>query len=138
VPSCYRRQACALGRKTSSDPSSSASCKLQRRSGNEREGDPGPRGPSKKRPHRNGDPHVVLVNTLFWKILVTRVNRKMCRVEYGRNNVRALETRCPPPTPQNPHAREKINICSTRKIMPPPATRTTATRMSPAEQLPHE
>src|SRR5262245_37156612 len=28
---------------------------------------------SKKRPYRNGDPHVVLVNTLFWKVLVTRV-----------------------------------------------------------------
>src|SRR5215467_12202057 len=36
-----------------------------------------------KRPHRNGDPRVVLVNTLFWKILVTRVNRKISRVEYG-------------------------------------------------------
>src|SRR5262249_27675589 len=35
--------------------------------------------PSKKRPHRNGDPRVVLVNTLFWKILVTRVNRKILR-----------------------------------------------------------
>src|SRR5262249_61326630 len=29
--------------------------------------------PSKKRPHRSGDSRVVLVNTLFWKILVTRV-----------------------------------------------------------------
>src|SRR5215831_954104 len=38
-----------------------------------------------KRPHRNGDPRVVLVNTLFWKILVTRVNRKISRVEYGGN-----------------------------------------------------
>jgi len=39
--------------------------------------------PSKKRPHRNGDPRVVLVNTLVWKILVTRVNRKISRVEHG-------------------------------------------------------
>src|SRR5262249_62025847 len=31
----------------------------------------------------NGNPRVVLVNTLFWKILVTRVNRKISRVEYG-------------------------------------------------------
>src|SRR5262245_50105052 len=27
--------------------------------------------------HRNGGQHVFLVNTLFWKILVTRVKRKM-------------------------------------------------------------
>src|SRR5262249_59275349 len=31
----------------------------------------------------NGNPRVFLVNTLFWKILVTRVNRKISRVEYG-------------------------------------------------------
>jgi hypothetical protein len=33
----------------------------------------------------NGNPRVFLVNTLFWKILVTRVNRKISRVEYGGN-----------------------------------------------------
>src|SRR5262249_60064735 len=56
------------------------------------------RCPSKKRPHRNGDPHVVLVNTLVWKILVTRVNRKMCRVEYGGKKLRGLGPPLPPPT----------------------------------------
>ncbi|MBV8422041.1 MAG: hypothetical protein JOZ26_18690 [Hyphomicrobiales bacterium] len=33
--------------------------------------------PWKTRPHRNGNQPIVLVNTLFWKILVTRVNRKI-------------------------------------------------------------
>jgi hypothetical protein len=37
--------------------------------------------PRNKKPgavSRPGRPGVVLVNTLFWKILVTRVKRKMC------------------------------------------------------------
>jgi hypothetical protein len=30
-----------------------------------------------KRRHRNDDPSAISVNTLFWKILVTRVQRKI-------------------------------------------------------------
>ena len=63
--------------------------------------------PSKKRPHRNGDPHVVLVNMLVWKILVTRVNRKMCWTEYGDNNVRAFEPAAARQQPENPRARAR-------------------------------
>jgi hypothetical protein len=36
---------------------------------------PMPAGESAR--HRNGGQHVISVNTLFWKILVTRVKRKM-------------------------------------------------------------
>src|SRR2546427_11474844 len=48
------------------------------------------------RPRRNGDPRVVLVNTLFWKILVTRVNRKISRFEFfdlGRKLISAHGSR---------------------------------------------
>src|SRR6516225_11761484 len=72
--------------------------------------------PPKKRPHRNGDPHVVLVNTLVWKILVTRVNRKMCRSEYGGNNVRASEPRCRPRTAGNPPAGPAVGALAAREV----------------------
>src|SRR5262249_21125419 len=72
-----------------------------------------------KRLHRNGDPRVVLVNMLVWKILVTRVNRKMCRVEYGGNGwCGALEPHCFAPTTRKSARASRINICSSRKILP--------------------
>src|ERR1700758_3485887 len=53
----------------------------------------GPDAPPNRRPHLNGDPRVVLVNTLFWKILVTRVNRKIFESNTTVRIVRPSEPR---------------------------------------------
>src|SRR5262245_34973445 len=62
----------------------------------------------------------------------------MCRVAYGGDNVRALEPPCRPPAVRKSAARAKINICSSRKILPRAETRTGATGLSLGEKLPQE
>ena len=91
--------------------------------------------PSKKRPHRNGDPHVVLVNTLVWKILVTRVNRKISRVEYGGNNRAAFGTALNNPKTR---LREQDKHLFIQKDFPARGNRTRATGLSLGEKLPQE
>jgi hypothetical protein len=48
-----------------------------------------------------------LVNTLFWKILVTRVNRKMSRIEYGGDGRAGFGTALPSASSPKIRAREQ-------------------------------
>jgi hypothetical protein len=79
-----------------------------------------------------------LVNTLVWKILVTRVNRKISRVEYGGNNVRALEPRCCPPTTRKSARANQDKHLFMQKDFAARGNRTRATGLSLGEKLPQE
>src|SRR5262245_56377120 len=61
----------------------------------------------------------------------------MCRVEYGSNNVRALEPRCPPQQPENPPTRASKHLFI-QKDFAARGNRRRTTGLSPGEKLPQE